>query len=151
MTPPPIATIWNLYTLCFIIGAHASLDLSTSRLPDAKIPRQIANWMLDDPDHVFQNKTGHLRSTHFTIPVQNTFKPLEPLAAKLYTFLHDRFVYALSHELSPSSAEGHFTQFLNYFEETIEDMEKQQKRDLVLGESQDSHGDAKVKTWLYTG
>jgi hypothetical protein len=72
-------------------------------------------------------------------PVQDAFKPLEPLAAKLYSFVHGRFVHALSHELFPSSAEDDFTQFLNYFEETIEDMEKQQKRDWVLEEILHTH------------
>jgi hypothetical protein len=60
------------------------------------------------------------------LPVQNVFKPLEPLAVKLHGFLHSRMMYDkddVEYPLPyPFTPEQDFSEFLGYFEETIEEM-----------------------------
>ncbi|KAF8520516.1 hypothetical protein JB92DRAFT_3111727 [Gautieria morchelliformis] len=134
------------YLLCFIIAGHTRLDLCNSRLPDSKIPRYVSNWMLDEADFVFQNKEGYIRITAFPIPVQDEFKVLEPLAAKLHAFFFDRWIA----ETPNSTPEEDFTQFLNFFEETIEETDKRQRRETALEQGLNSYGgDAKrIRTEL---
>jgi hypothetical protein len=52
----------------------------------------IAERMHDEPARVAYYKKSHLeRDNEFTIQVQDIFKPLEPLAAKLHRFLLARY------------------------------------------------------------
>jgi hypothetical protein len=90
--------------------------------------------MLDDPDHVFQNKTAYMEPSRFRLAVTDVFKPLEPLAAKLHRFIHIRGRYDIEKArlLYPFTPEQDFTEYLNCFEETIVEMESQQARREVV-------------------
>jgi hypothetical protein len=130
------------YLFCFIITAHTGPNLSTSRLPHAGLPEDLKLWFLGQPSFVAVAKKGHLDGEDFMLPVQNVFNPLEPLAVKLHGFLHTRVRYdkygVREPPPYPFTPEQDFSEFLGYFEETIEEMGFNPKQ----GTEDSSHDDA---------
>ncbi|KAF8480547.1 hypothetical protein JB92DRAFT_2837657 [Gautieria morchelliformis] len=115
------------YLFCFIITAHTGPSLGKSRLPHDDLPDDLQLWFQERPGSLATAKKGHLAGQEFMIPVQNAFKPLEPLAIKLHSFLHSRTGYSKDDAREPPpypfTPEHDFSEFLGYFEETIKEME----------------------------
>jgi hypothetical protein len=115
------------YLLCFIIGCHTELDISMSQL--AISPHPFDDWMHTSISKVARYKEGYIERRRLGFQVQEVFKPLERLATNLHLFLHVRVHASIGgHQrkgdipCSPLSAEHDFTEFLDLFNECIEEM-----------------------------
>jgi hypothetical protein len=129
------------YLLIFLMGSHTGMNVDKS--PLARLPSDIQNWMVNDPFMVYHNKVLYMNSREFLFPLQDVFKPLEPLAVKLHLFFHDRRIYqrAGSTLTYPFTPMEDFTEFLDYFEETIERMKGNRQDSTSTNISHDDRGE----------
>ncbi|KAF8530715.1 hypothetical protein JB92DRAFT_2825564 [Gautieria morchelliformis] len=116
------------YVLYFIIGWHTDFDLSISRLKEEEVNWMVSQWV-DDMGEIDTNKRGKvawskrccLENIKFNqyFRVQTVFKPLEPLAIELHRFFVTRHAHGGANGGTP---EQDFTEFLGYFDETINEL-----------------------------
>jgi len=113
------------WILCFIIAHHDGPDLATSRL--AKTPSVLVGWLSEDEWSAVIAKNSHL-TEDFNLPVQDWFRPLEPLARSLHSFFQSRILARdearrLGEALPLPDAREDYEKFVAMFSQAIQAVE----------------------------